>query len=256
MHADPGRGTYAQQVCGGGVRAEFSDALTQVMSGRYIKDHFPVAYHGEAYMRAGQGVQTQLLFSVTSLSFCAFQKLSAYGRVVKKFAHLDASSRRTTCGADFLFLASVTNDLRTLYILPATRGDIHVRHGCDAGQSFSTEAELTYVVEVLVGGELAGGVALQTESQVLPTHSFSVITHLDAGDAAARDFDSNDVRTGVNAVLNKFFDDRCRPFHHLPGSHLAGEHIIHPVDCLALFVFHLTSGSNGMVSIAIHGAAR
>ena len=98
------------------------------------------------------------------------------------------------------------------------REDLDVGGGGDGGECLAAEAERVHVAEVVEGGDLARGVALEGELELLRRDSAPVVGDADETEAAVFDFDGDARRAGVDGVVEQFADDGNRPFDHLAGG--------------------------------------
>jgi hypothetical protein len=103
---------------------------------------------------------------------------------------------------------------------PADRGD--------AGQCFATKAHCVDREQVLIIEQLAGGVLLDSEPQVVGLHPTAVVFDLDQfPTTVGDDGDLNAPGPGIERVLDQFLDHTGRPFDTLAGGdaadHFGGE---------------------------------
>ena len=133
---------------------------------------------------------------------------------------------------------------RALHILRTARGDAHLRYGCNAGQSLTTEPKLLNVEQILITKQLAGGVAFQTELGICTAHTAAVIRNFDEGHTATAHLYTHQGSPGINAVFHQLLDHRGRTLHHLSGRHLAGQHIAHAVDFAIGLLRHILQANS------------
>jgi hypothetical protein len=77
----------------------------------------------------------------------------------------------------------------------------------------------------MAGSNLACGVAFQAEQGVVSIHPDAIIYNADRRGTAShyRHFDPG--RPGIDAVLDQFFDHRCRPLDHFARRDLTCDFI-------------------------------
>ena len=84
-------------------------------------------------------------------------------------------------------------------------------------EGLPAKAEGGDLVEVFGNPQLAGGVRLHRQRQVLRFDAAAVVNHPHQGDAALFDGDVNLLGPGVECILQQLFDDTRRPLDHLAG---------------------------------------
>ena len=60
----------------------------------------------------------------------------------------------------------------------------------------------------------------ERQLQIVGMDTLAVVGHVNALDAALLDLDADATRLRIETVLEQFFDDRRRAFHHLAGGYL------------------------------------
>jgi hypothetical protein len=87
-------------------------------------------------------------------------------------------------------------------------GDAHPRHRGDGGQGLAAEAHGAHVLQVVEAGDLAGGVALQGQRQLVLGDAAAVVGHPDAPHAALLELHLDGRRAGVHGVFEHFLEHR------------------------------------------------
>ena len=93
----------------------------------------------------------------------------------------------------------------------------------DRGKRLAAETERGDADQIGRAPDLAGGVAVQREDRVLPSHAGAVVAHRDERLAALLQLDPHVARAGVERVLHQLLDHRGGPLHHLARGDLVGD---------------------------------
>jgi hypothetical protein len=95
---------------------------------------------------------------------------------------------------------------------------LEAAHRRDAGQRLAAEAQRVEPVEVLERADLAGGVTLERQRELVRLNALAVVGHLE--ELVERPLDPHLDRpcSGIERVLEQFLERRQRPLDHLAGG--------------------------------------
>ena len=97
---------------------------------------------------------------------------------------------------------------------------LDIGNGGNAGQGLSPKPHRLHLEEVFAASNLAGGVPLKGQLNVVAGDPVAVINHPDAIEAGVLHNNVDPLTVGVQSVLNQFLNDRGRTLNHLPGRNL------------------------------------
>ena len=174
----------------------------------------------KADLRPGEGDAPNQGLQVLELGLLGTQKLAPGRGVVEEVADLDGGPLGM-CGGDGL--ATLPRHAPGTLGTAAARDDLQSRDGGDARQGLATEAQGGNGLQVGEAGDLAGGVSVQGQGQVLGGDALAVIAHPQELDAALFQVDLDAVGPGVDAVLDQLLGDGGGALHHLAGGDLVDQ---------------------------------
>ena len=99
-------------------------------------------------------------------------------------------------------------------------GDAQPRHRTDRWQRLAAKSKRCNRLEILERGDLAGGVALHGERQLVGLDADAIVAHPHQAEAALLDVDLDAPRAGIERVLDQLLDDGGRPLDDLAGGDL------------------------------------
>ena len=193
------------------------DAVERVGGGGPVFHDAPVVGEPELDLRPGERHAGDDVGDVGHLGRDGLEKLAPGGRVEEELRHRHHGARRGPGfgGADEL--AALDDDLgaRVGGGLPGHQGKPGDRG--DARQRLAPEAQRADAEQVLVGCDLARGVALDGQQRVVPQHAGAVVGDPDHRLPALLDVDQDARGPGVERVFHQLLHHRRRPLHHLAG---------------------------------------
>ena len=167
-----------------------------------------------------------------ALAGILFQELHPGGRVVEQVLHPDGGPHAAGTGFDGIGFPALDAVDRGTFVRFGPGQYLHPRHTGDGGQCFASEAEGVDMVQVLLGLDLAGGMADERRGDVGGFDAGAVVADLDQFDAAGLDAHRDLGGTGVDGVFEQFFDHRSRPLDDLTGGdQLCGVFVQNMDDC-------------------------
>ena len=137
----------------------------------------------------------------------ALDELAARRREREQISHDHLrAGRRGACGgrAD---LDAMRFDARAELRAFGSRRELYRAGGCDARQAFASEAERADAEKLARREKLAGRMASEGEGEIVARDADAVIRHGDGRPAAVGHLDRDRRCAGVEAVLDKLFDD-------------------------------------------------
>jgi hypothetical protein len=190
-----------------------------VFTRRWPVETLPIPHH-QTERDLGEGQAQRFDQSQRGAQFAGrgVQELPARGRVVKEVGDLDRGSGSPRRRAPRGHAAAIDRDERRGLAAFPPRRDPHAADRGDAGQGFSTEAERGQPVEVFERADLAGGVALERELDLVGGDPAPVVGHLEAALELAVDPHFDAPRSGIERVLEDLLEGGKRPLDHLTGG--------------------------------------
>ncbi|MCY1360658.1 hypothetical protein D9M69_472930 [compost metagenome] len=178
----------------------------------------------EGHVEARQGQALDHFLQVVELGLLGAQELAPRRGVEEQVAHFHRSAHRMGRRLHArLHVAALGLHLPGLLGGFGARGQGQPRHRTDRRQRFAAEAHAHHPLEVVEVADLAGGVALQSQRQVIGGDAGAIVAHLEQLDAALLDIHLDAPRAGVQAVLQQFLGHRGRALDHLAGGDLVGQ---------------------------------
>ena len=162
---------------------------------------------------------------VGGLRLLASQKLASRRKIVEEVAHLDLRSDGAPISRTDSILPPQTTTSVPAFEAGFASRQPEPRNAGDARKASPRNPIERTSRKIRAGADLARRMTLQTEQSILPVHAAAIIAHRDKTATSADILDPNPGSSGVEAVLNKFLDQRRRPLDHLPRRNLAGNDI-------------------------------
>ncbi len=117
-------------------------------------------------------------------------------------------------------------------VLCGPRGQPHARNRQDARQRFAAKPEAGDAFQVTQTCDLAGGMPLKCQRQLILGNSCAVIAHANEADTSLFQLDVDTPRPGIETVLDQLLDNGGGAFDHLAGGDLVdqliGQNADHP----------------------------
>jgi hypothetical protein len=148
------------------------------------------------------------------------QELAAGGYVGKEIGHLDAGAHRPSRHALSDDATRLRADLEGGVRLARPGQQSQSRDRCDRRERLAPETEAADLLKVRGTGDLAGGVALESQAGVAGRHPVAVVAHRDRRRSALPNLDPDPRGLRIDGVLDQLLDHRRRSFHHLARSDL------------------------------------
>ena len=156
------------------------------------------------------------------LSGLCLQELLARRRIEKQIADGDRGSRRQAGFFDFEDFAAIDFDHGARVLVGRTRLQMQARDRRNRGQGLAPKSQGGHAEQVFGILDFRGCVALEGEQGVVTNHATSVVGDLDELLASGFDLNLDAGGTGVERVLQKFFDDGRGTLDDLAGGDLVG----------------------------------
>ncbi len=177
---------------------------------------------GEAHIGPGQGVAAYGLQAVGQLGALALEEFAACRGVEEKLAHLHAGALRAGGGHQ---LAAAGVQTEGVLGALAAAGQGHLGHRADGGQGLAAKTHGGHRLQLVQVADLAGGVALERQGQLLGRDAAAVVLHHDGAHAAAHELDIDLAGAGVQGVVHQLAHHGGRALHHLASGDLADQFI-------------------------------
>ena len=151
------------------------------------------------------------------------QKLAPRRKVAEKVGYSDGGARRGALRARSNFFAPLELDLVGGVGLGRAGGHHQVGYRGNAGQGLATKSQCRYGVQLVLGLELAGGVALESQLQFVRRDACPVVGDPDVLDASTLYLHGQLGSAGVQGVFQQLFDHRRGTFDDFSGGDFAGQ---------------------------------
>jgi hypothetical protein len=168
-----------------------------------------------------------------------FQELAPRRRAEEQLAHLDAGA---LAAGGRLQLAAAGVQPTGLGRIDRAADDGGFGHRGDGGQRLAAEAHGGHAFELGQRADLAGGVALEGQRQLLGRDAAAVVLDHDGPDAAGHQPHGDLVGARIQRVVHQLAHHRGRALHHLAGGDLADQ-----------FVGQFSDGAAGASSVPFAG---
>jgi len=153
----------------------------------------------------------------------AAQELEPGRGVEEELFNRDVGARGHATGSHRVDASAFQVDLATFNSASLPALQAKPCHRGDGGQRLAPESKRVDAVQVGVAGQLAGGVAFQSQQTVLAGHAVAVVGHPDQPTATVGDLKADVRSSGIQGVFDQFLDHRGRTFHHLTCGDLVGQ---------------------------------
>jgi hypothetical protein len=193
-------------------------AVALVAAGRLA-----VVRHAQFDVRARQCQRTQPLLDMAELGSLGAQELAPRRHVVEQVPHLHRGALRMRFRRDGTEASAVDLQRGAMRVVAATRGQYETADRRDRRQGLAAESERGDRLQVVHRGNLAGGVAGDSQRQFVRGNATAVVADADQAHAAFLEIDVDAARTRIERVLDQFLDHGCRPLHDLAGRDLVDE---------------------------------
>ena len=81
------------------------------------------------------------------------------------------------------------------------------RNSRNRGKGFTSEPQSHNTMQILDGSDLAGSVSFDSKWQIICRHTFAIINNMDERFSCLMNNNGNTCCSGINSVLDKFFDN-------------------------------------------------
>ena len=208
-----------------GVAEHLPHAVPQPWGGGIVREPLAAVMEPEVHRGMRQRRAVHDVAHVLDLGAGGLHELEPGRDMVEQVPHLDGGPRRTARGRG-------TSLPAVLHAVPApellgsrTRHHLHGRHRGDAGQRLAAKAHGGDARQVRLAANLAGGMALEGQGNVLPGHALAVVADPDEGRAVALHQHRDLACAGIEGVVHQLLDHRRRPLHHLAGGDAVDERV-------------------------------
>ena len=164
----------------------------------------------------------KLLGDLFQLGTVRFQELAPRRNIIKQVFHHYVSAIWTRCR--LLSLNHRAGHLDESAQLVSIFAGAHLDGGNGNNRCHSLAAETNCLNVEQVGGllDFRCGVPFEAHPRVGGRHSAAVVNNLDERLAGIFHNNLNLGGSGVNGILHKLFDNRCRALHNFAGGYLVG----------------------------------
>jgi len=173
------------------------------------------AHVGPRQRMAAHGVQR-----MRQLGGVALQEFAPRRGVEEELAHLHRGAHAAGRGLQFAAAGVQPHRMRGT---GGAAGDGHVGHRGDGGQRLAAKAHGRHRFQVGQAADLAGGVALQGQRQLVGRDAGTVVLDHGGAHAAAGQAHGDLPRTGIEGVVDQLAHHGGRALDHLAGGDLADQ---------------------------------
>ena len=149
-----------------------------------------------------------------ALAHILFQKFHAGRRVVKQIVHRNGGAHRARADLQPKLLAAFYAVHTGKLVLFGAGKHLYAGHAGNAGQCLAAKSQRVNAVKILLGLDLAGGMAHKGVGYVFRLDAAAVIGDLNLLNAAARDGDRDLAGARVDRVFQQFLRRAGRALHH------------------------------------------
>ena len=186
----------------GGIRQRHIQAAAPLL------DQLAFMPNGKAHIGAGQCVAAHGLYAVREFGGVGFQELAARGRAVKQLFDFDGGALAPRHRAQ---LAGPAVEQIGIIQAASPRQYCAISYGIDSGQRFAAKAHGRHALQVVQVADLAGGVALEGDGQLVAQDALAVVFHADQAHTAGQQPQGDLGGAGVQRVVHQFT-------HHAGGA--------------------------------------
>jgi hypothetical protein len=136
------------------------------------------------------------------------QKLAPRRGVVIDLARFHDGARGGGCGLGCAEATVFGFDAPGMRVARRATGQSELRDGRDAGECLAAKAEAQHAFEVVERGDLAGGMAGQSELEVVARDALAIVADLDLLDTARLQIDLHAAGACIQAVFQQLLE-RC-----------------------------------------------
>ncbi len=202
---------------------QLEEPFTPVGDGGEVQELPPLVGEGEGHVGAGQGVVFEEADDVGQLRGRGPEELPAGGDVEEQIPHLDARPGEEAAGLEATEASPLDRHGPPLLGILGPAGEGEAAHGGDGREGLAAEPEGGDGEEVLLGAELARGVALQGHEEVVPPHAAAVVLHEDAPLSPGNKLHRDSGGSRVQGVLHQLFHHRGGPLDDLARGDLVDQ---------------------------------
>ena len=221
LHAGAHQGRPGDEAMDGNVRsavlhgielcgAVFADHLGQspLQVAALDPEEFPsIAGQGEGHLRAGDRHAAEHVPHMAGLGLGTLHELEPGRGVEEDLFDGDNRAGRHAAGLHIADLAPLDDHLAPLQAFGLSRSQTQTGDRGDRGERLTPETEGQDALQVAVGLDLAGGMALQGEQRVVAGHAVAVVADADQAFAPCGDLHGDCRRSGVEGVFDQLLDD-------------------------------------------------
>ena len=202
------------------IAQDVGQTLFGIVCGTPLFDQLAVVPDREANMRAGERMATHGVQAMRQLRGVGLEELAAGRRAEKQFLDFDRGARGAGAGAQF---AAACVEKVPVGGIGGGREQGEFGDGSDGGQCFTTEAHGGHGFEIMQAADLAGGVALHGERELLGRDAATVVLDGNQAHATGLQADGDLGRAGIEGIVQQFAHHGSGAFDDFAGGDLADE---------------------------------
>ena len=172
------------------------------------------------HRRPRQRVAAHRFEAVRQLGGVGLQELAPRRRGKEQLAHLDRGADRARRRRQ---LAAARVDAHRVRAVGGAAGDGQLGHRAQRGQRLAAETHRADLLQIVEAGDLAGGVALEGQRQLVGRDAGAVVLDQDGAHAARGQPQRDLASAGVERVVEQLAHHRAGALDHLAGGDLADQ---------------------------------
>ena len=220
VYADAAESVLQGAAVGDEVGAEHVAPALFGRGGAPLRDRLGVVPEREANVGPRQRMAAQRLEAVRGLGRVGLQELAPCRRAEEQLAHFDAAADRARRRAQ---LTAARVEPHRVRGVGAAAGQAQFRHRGDRGQCLAAKPHRRHAFQIEQRADLAGGMALERQRQLVRRDAAAVVLDHDAAHATGDQAHADLRGAGIERVVQQLAHHRGRALDHLAGRDLADQ---------------------------------
>ena len=203
--------------------------LSRLRDGRSHKD-LPIVLQSPVHLGSNQGLADDRLCTMPKLCRNRSKKLPSNRHIVEEASHRNLGALWTACRLSKSEPSALDHHALTFALILGPREEFEATHRCDRRERLSSKAKTRDTEEVLFSSNLRGAMPLQAHEGVSVIHSSTVVHHSNQLAASCLQLNMDSCCTGIEAVLDQFFEGSGGTLNHLTCGDLVDQAVFENSD--------------------------